>query len=254
MTQLGYSRKTNLQTLLDALLDQRLSNLHTCMPGRVEKYYPDDQSADIKPLQQRIVIDIDGSETVESLPVIPKVPIGYSRNDDYFISFPLKKGSLVLLVFCERSIDKYTSGSGIDTNPVDLRQHDLSDAVAIPMFYPFQKSLRDVHSDNMVIGRDKNGIQIHITPDDEIEIKYGGGTVFKASNKDGDATFTVGDGAMSVIIAEVFEKFWNTFVTTIFNLHTHICAAPASPSAPPLPTASTLPSNTISTKVTIPNG
>ena len=160
----------------------------------------------------------------------------------------------MLLVFCERSIDKYTSGSGIDTNPVDLRQHDLSDAVAIPGFYPFQKSINDIDSDNMVIGKDKNGIQIHITPDAEIEIKYGGGTVFKASNKDGDATFTIGDGAMSAVIAEALETFWNTFATTIFNAHTHICAAPASPSAPPLPTASTFPAGAISTKVTLPDG
>lgn len=259
--RLGQTRTPSLAEVLQSAINNSLFDLHTSLPGKIETYYPDEQKADIKPLIQRDLIDENGNELdTESIPVLPDVPIIFPRANDYFISMPIKKGDFVLLIFCERSIDQYMAGSGQEVDPVDLRTHDLSDAIALPGFAPFVKAIKDISTDNLVLGKDNSGIQIHIKDGGEIEITFDGGNTLTINNKGSDATLTLGDGTVSALIAEAFETFWNTFANTTFNGHTHnyipaLHPAPTPvPTTTPTPTASTLPANTKSTKVKFPNG
>ena len=164
------SRSPDDTELLNMAIESWLSDLHTCMPGRVDSYNAATQMATIKPLIKRRIVHGDGSELLEELPPITNVPIVFARTAGFFISFPIAKGDLVTLHFCEKSIDNYMSGTGEDTDPDEFRRHDLSDAIAVPGFYPFKRSIRDISSVNLVIGRDDGGAQIHITPDGIVKI------------------------------------------------------------------------------------
>lgn len=53
----------------------------------------------------------------------------------------------------------------------------------------------------------------------------------------GNADFAVAFNDLKSGFDQLKSNF-NTFVTTIFNLHTHISSAPASPTGPPVPTGS----------------
>lgn len=159
------SRTPDLAEVLRVAMDNRLADVHVALPGQIEKYDLTKQAADIKPLIKRAFLTAEGDEVLEALPVIPQVPIVFPRAGGFFITLPIKKGDLVTLLFCERSIDKYTQGKGKDTDPVDLRMHELIDAVAFPGFYPFSEALADAHADNLVIGKD-GGAQIHVKPDE----------------------------------------------------------------------------------------
>lgn len=139
------------------------------MPGRVESYDVATQKADVKPLLMRGVLTGDGEDVVQSLPVIPGVPIVFPRAGGFYVSFPVEPGDHVLLVFCERSIDKWaTSEAGGDTDPIDLRTHALADAVAIPGCYPFQKSVQ-AHATDMVLGKDGSA-KVHLKPSGEVHL------------------------------------------------------------------------------------
>lgn len=164
----GNSRSPAIAEVMKMAMNDALADVHTCMPGKVEKYDSVLQKADVKPLLKRALIqDTDSgepSDEVETLPVIPEVPVIFPRGGGFFQSLPLAKGDFVLLVVCERSIDNYMYGAGIDTDPVDLRQFDLTDAVAITGFSPFSRSIKGALglSSNMVIGKER-GPQINIT-------------------------------------------------------------------------------------------
>ena len=249
MTRLGQNRTPTQAEILKAAISQSLSDLHTMLPGQIEKYDERTQKADVKPLIKRTVILSDSTELPpESLPVIANVPIIFPQGSGFFFSVPLTKGDYVMLLFCERSIDQYISGSGIDTDPVDVRKHDLSDAVAIPGFVPYSKALKNVVETEMRLGQDDDGIQIRLKKDGEIDITYENGQTLHLENKDGDAILKLGNGAVHAMIAERFQTFWST-IKSIFDSHSH--TGHGVPPVTPFPSYN---SNITSSKVSFPDG
>jgi len=197
------SRTPEFEEVLKLAINSFLEDVHTGLPGRVTEYFPATQRAHIKPLVKRRIIHQDGSELLEELPVIPDVPIAFARTQKFFFTLPIKQGDLVTLHFMERSIDNYLSGTGEDTDPDEFRRHDLSDAVAIPGFYPFKKSIKDISSDNTVIGYDNGGIQLHLTPNGTMEVKLGG-----SSNE-------------AVALGNALQSFWTNLVKPYIDSHFH---------------------------------
>lgn len=126
------SGEPTLNKAIHSVVEYRLSNLHTCLPGRVEKYDPETQKADVKPLLKRKFKD----NTEIELPVIVNVPVVFPRSGGGSLTFPVVKGDGVLLLFSERSLDRWLSAGG-DVAPDDRRKFDLSDAIAIPGLNPF---------------------------------------------------------------------------------------------------------------------
>jgi hypothetical protein len=214
MTTQSTPRSPTAAELLRLAISGALEDVHVAIPGRIEEWDATTQKASVKPLIKRLIAADDGSEILEELPIITDVPVVFPRSSEFFVSFPMTKGDLVLLIFCERSIDVWLSGNGDDTNPDDFRRHDLSDAIAIPGMYPFKKAISQVDKDNMVLGKDK-GIQIHLTPDGTVEAKMGGGTA-----------------GLSAAIAEKLETLY-TSVKMAFDNHTH--GTGVGPSGPPVP-------------------
>ena len=121
-----------IQGAIDAVVSKALQGVHTSCPGVVESF--DNGIISVQPTVS--IIGADG-EAVK-MPVIVDVPVVYPRSGEFSITFPLKKGDGVLLVFCETSIDGYHETGGVSTQS-DSRRHSLTDAVAIPGF--FGKSL-----------------------------------------------------------------------------------------------------------------
>jgi hypothetical protein len=166
------SRSPELAELLRTAINYHLDDLHVMLPGSVQLYDPTSQTANIQPLIKRRVKCADGTELLETLPVLVKVPIVFPRGGGtpgFFITFPIQPGDYVMLVFAERSLDVWLADPTADsTNPVDpgeFRKHDISDAVAIPGLYPFLSPLTDASPVNMAMGK-SGGPQIHVTPAD----------------------------------------------------------------------------------------
>ncbi len=157
------------------VVESYVSEINVALPGRVETYDATKQTADIKPLVKRRVRTESGAELLEELPVIPGVPVAFPRGGGFFLSFPLERGDFVELVFHSRSIDKWFSGDGGDTDPDDFRTHDLSDAVAHPGLYPLTRALAQADASKMVVGAD-GGLQMRIG-DALIELGTTGGAL-----------------------------------------------------------------------------
>ena len=206
------SRSPQLEELLRLVVAQGAANLHVSMPGRIETYDNATQKATVTPLLQTRTVALDGEEILDTLPKLQDVPVVFQRAGDFFMSFPLKKGDHVLLVFQDRSIDQWATTAGGVTDPVDFRTHDLSDAVAIPGLYPFEKALSDALDDRLALGVDE-GMQLRFESE---EAEF----------------FRDGFNKLSVAIAEKLEALY-TNVKAAFDSHNH--ATGVGPSGPPMP-------------------
>lgn len=150
-------------------IQKELANLHTAMPGKIEAYDPGTRLARVKPLLRRKYEDED--QAVD-LPVISNVPVLHPRTSSAQVSLPLAAGDYVLLIFCERSIDRWLEiGGAVD--PEDPAMHALTDAVAIPGLYPKGEPLAlNGSRGSLEIG---NGLSfIEIERDGAVNIRAGG--------------------------------------------------------------------------------
>lgn len=230
------SRTPGNAEILELAIDSFLSDLHTCMPGEILSYDATTQQADVKPLIKRLILHEDGSEDLEVIPPITNVPVLFSRGGGFFVTFPLQPGDLVELHFQERSIDNYLSGKGEDTDPDEFRMHDITDAIAVPGFYPFQRAIKDIHTANLVIGKDDGGVQMHLTPDGMMEIKVDG----------------VSDEA--VALGNALQVFWDSVYKPVYDAHTHTAPSGGGPTTPPLVAAPSFDTSIISTVLKLKDG
>ncbi len=124
----------SLSELLRQSFIHQLTEVHVCMPGKIESYNPNDGTATIKPTLSR---RFRGADEPVEYPVIPKVPLVQPRTAKARINFPVEKGDLVLLVFADRNLENWIQSSGTESRETgDVRSHDLSDAFAILGGYP----------------------------------------------------------------------------------------------------------------------
>lgn len=121
---------TFAQVIQDAI-ESRLCELHTALPAKVVSYDSSTGMADLQPLLKRKFKD---GELVD-LPVCNAVPVCFPRTTTSYIHLPIKKDDLGLIVFSERSIDRYKIFGG-SQDPQDPRKHSLSDAFFVLGGYP----------------------------------------------------------------------------------------------------------------------
>lgn len=155
-------RSPTLEDVIRAGLRSLQREVNVALPGRVEAYDSSKQLAEVQPLVQELVATREGTERVETLPVIPNVPVIFPRAGGYFLTLPVAVGDYVQLLVNQRSVDAWFNGDGRIKNPNDFRMHDLSDAVALPGFYPLQDALEESGvGSHLVLGR-VGGAQVHV--------------------------------------------------------------------------------------------
>lgn len=151
-----------LEQIINSAIRSQLMDFKVCLPVRVEKYNKDRQEVDVQPLlkkQYRL------NDKVVSLPIIPSVPVNFtsSNGGKTYIVVPIKVGDLGYVVVCDRSIDKWLSGSGQEVLPEDVRIHNLTDAIFVPGLRPFQNPLTIDNENDLFIVNDQFKIQIDPT-------------------------------------------------------------------------------------------
>jgi hypothetical protein len=115
------------QVILD-MIEKRLVDMHTAMPGEVISYDYDTNLATVRPMIKRKFKAM--AEAVE-LPSITNVPVAFPRMGEGHLRFPVAAGHEGQIIFQERSIDKWVASGGA-VDPEDSRKFHLSDAVFVP--------------------------------------------------------------------------------------------------------------------------
>lgn len=151
-----------------AVVDYRLNNVHTALPGSIVSYDYTVQKASVQPLLNKVWAD--GTNT--PYPVLENVPVVFPRAGGGGLTFPVVEGDTCLLVFIERSTDLWLTVGG-QVNPDDPRKFDLSDGVALMGLFPFTETSTADNNTDMVL----------TFADSLIRIKANGDIVIQTSSK-----------------------------------------------------------------------
>ena len=123
----------SLMDNLLAIVQGMLAEMNTATPGVIVKYDATTGKADVQPSIREKYTD----ETKLDPPVITNVPVLLPRTSGGSLTLPLAPGDPVLLVFAQRSIDRWASEGGL-VDSGDVRHHSMSDAFAIPGAFSFK--------------------------------------------------------------------------------------------------------------------
>jgi hypothetical protein len=195
-----------LSEIRDILTD-RLRQLNTGLPGRVLSYDSSTRKAEVQPLIKEKFAD----GQILTLPRITGVPVIMPATSGSGFIMPIGDGDPVLLLFMQRSIDRWLASGGVQ-EAADATMHALSDAVAIPGLFPF--TVR--HSDG-------SGVRVF---NENGEIRLESGT---AASKATIKTQSDGKVALGTQLVELLDEVTKALDATA----TSICAngAPLSNSA-----------------------
>jgi hypothetical protein len=181
------SREPDLLESLDTIVQSRLNEVHVALPAKIVTYKPAQEAgaphlADVQPTLIRVFVDDDDQEVPVEYPVIPDVPVAFPRGGGGFLTFPLKAGDLVLLVFAQRSLDAWLQTDGkTPTDPGDARRHHVTDAVAYPGLLTATNFIPNVNTTDVVLGLEDGSIAIHLQPSGKVAVNGGNKALAKAA-------------------------------------------------------------------------
>jgi len=192
---------------LQAVINAQILQMFTAMPGQIQAYDKSLGTVDVQPCIKRKYIKDD---EVVDLPIINNVPVCFPRAGQAALTFPLARGDYVMLVFSQRSLERWkTQGGTVEAG--DPRHHDLSDAMAIPGVYPGSVPLAGADGDNPVL---QNTVASKIiVRKTEVEVAVGAGKLIVT--KEGKFSFTNGVIDLMGLIDEALEQCKLITVPTI---------------------------------------
>lgn len=118
------------QQAMKVLSDTIFSMLRVSMPGIIQSFDPIALTCTVQPAITGQVADELGNFKSAPLPLLVDVPVVFPRGGGCVLTFPIQEGDECLVVFSDRCIDFWWQSGGVQ-DPVDPRQHDLSDAFAL---------------------------------------------------------------------------------------------------------------------------
>ncbi|TWH46325.1 Gp138 family membrane-puncturing spike protein [Sporomusa sp. KB1] len=145
-------------------------DIRVAMPGIIESYDSDRQTATIKPAI-REKVNISGNQEWTDIPLLVDVPVMFPRAGGYSITFPVKKNDECLVIFADCCYDAFWQSGGVQ-NQIDRRRHDLSDGLAIITKISQPNRLSGVSTDSLQIRNDAGSAIIEIA-DSNININSG---------------------------------------------------------------------------------
>lgn len=166
-----------LQDVIRRAVETAAADLHVSIPARILKVNRDGSS--VRSVEVQPLIREAGADVAE--PPIVEVPVHFLGAGSFRITVPVRVGDDCLLVFSDRSLDRWFFIGG-DVDPIDPRQHALTDAVAIPGLRDASELWSNADDDGLTIGHDGSGPRAKFT-DSEIVLDGGGASVARVGDR-----------------------------------------------------------------------
>lgn len=164
-------QSASLEELIEGIIARVFARMFVARPGRVERYDAQKQQADIRPVFIENARGASGEAIKERPALINNVPVVFPATGAGYLSFGLSVGDTVLLIYLDRSLDRWKSLGG-EVDPVDVRRHHPSDAIAVVGLHAFNAPLDGV-SDTHTILTAKPGAEVRLgdaSPSDAIAL------------------------------------------------------------------------------------
>ncbi|MTC94047.1 baseplate protein [Providencia stuartii] len=137
-------------TLLD-VMNQYAQNqrydIHTALPGKLLSCNGHSATVEL------MISHVTKEGKVIALPPLVDVPVRFYRGGGFCVTVPVREGDEGLVIFAERCIDGWYV-SGKQSQPLDHRFHDLSDAFFLPQGSSQPNKIPNYSSDSLSLQTD----------------------------------------------------------------------------------------------------
>lgn len=161
---------------IESHIRPHLNQLYTCTPAIVDSYNPEDCTVNVYPA----IYHPDRDGVIMKEPFLEKVPLHFQATRELGITFPIKKGDTVLLVFGHSDAELWLSESKDYNYPNTRRQHNINDAYAIAGVFRYNSSPVQAGTENDLNIRYKDSY-IRIKEDGDIEVETPGEVTVQAT-------------------------------------------------------------------------
>ena len=114
-----------------AMMEGRLANLWTAMPGQVISYNAEQQTVVVQPTIQGQQLSPQGVWSNFTFKPCSDCPVIFPSGGGFTTTFPIAAGDEGVLIFASRCIDAWWQNGGVQPQ-ADIRMHDPSDGFFIP--------------------------------------------------------------------------------------------------------------------------
>jgi hypothetical protein len=162
-----------LDELLELAWRGFAADLYTALPGVIVEYDAAKRMATVDPsigqLVREQVPGLPEKESVEKPPRIYDVPVRFPGTHESVLSFPLKQGDEVELIFSMRALDPWRD-RGHGAPPTDPRRHEITDCWCAPGLQHFAAVNQSWADPADVLLRHKDA-EVRIAPGGDVKIK-----------------------------------------------------------------------------------
>lgn len=138
------------------LKENIFTDLNVCLPAQIDSFDYATGKAQIKiPLVKRF----RNGETT-NYPAFSDVPVLWPSSKGFGIRWPLSNGDSGILLFSDRSMDKWIEDGEIGV-PDSRRKHAFSDAIFIPGLNPFTEPVIQDNNQDFLIAYDPSEFRIN---------------------------------------------------------------------------------------------
>lgn len=156
------------QQTVQAISDSVSNQIRVAMPGIIQSFDPEAVTCTVLPA----IKGTDGKESSD-LPLLVDVPVSFPRGGGVTLTFPIKPGDECELIFNDRCIDFWWQNGGVQ-EAVDLRQHDLSDAVAFVGIQSQAKKISGISTSAAQLRTDDGAAFIEVAAGHDITVETPG--------------------------------------------------------------------------------
>lgn len=211
---------------MDGIIQSHIDNfetqLNTTLPAEIVSFDSETQTATVQPLIYEVYSDGISSR----LPEIDDVPVMFPSAGGGMITFPIKAGDEVLLVFSQRDIDKWSVQGG-ESIPSTQHYHEYNDAIAIVGLSSNKNSLKS-NTDDVQIrfdGADGELCSITLGADKSISLDSSSGSQVKQLS-DGNIEITTANTIkiknngeeLVTILSEALQAIIDANVNTAYGV------------------------------------
>lgn len=189
------------------------NQVNTCIPGEIVDFNAELQTATVRICIKSGVLNKNVTGMVYDSPVqIPCVPVWfpYTTTKGFSLTYDVSPGDQCLLVFSQRSIDKWLEAGSVQPpgEPFFSRHFSIADAIALVGLIPNPSAIRSFQQRGIEIrNRDRN-VYVQVT-DDFVHLQ--------AMSVDGSAGCTIESNIQGDIVAQYSKD------KTITVGNNHIC-------------------------------
>ena len=144
--------------LFEKLTKKLSKNIHVALPAIITEIDYEKQTCKA----QAVIREYVDNDYVD-MPEFMDIPFFILSGGDFAVTMPIKKDDECLIIFADSCIDSWWQCGGIQ-NPIEIRNHDLSDCFAIVGFRSQSKKLDDFDSESFQIRR-KDKVPVEISED-----------------------------------------------------------------------------------------